>query len=96
MLISVIISAGIQPESKKPIEEVVRVVGCRITGFLFESRSFRKAKEEMCFIISSNWFILEEGVPPRSARTQMQIINVQIMRKIKTSSSRMKSAGDPA
>ena len=50
----------------------------------------------MCFIISSNWFILEEGVPPRSARTLMQIINVQIMQKIKTSSYRMKSAGDSA
>ena len=49
----------------------------------------------MCFIISSNWFILEEEVPPRSARTQMQSIKIQIMRKIKTSNYRMKSAGDP-
>ena len=37
MLISVIISAGTRPESKKPIEEAVRVVGSRVTGFLFES-----------------------------------------------------------
>ena len=37
VLISVIISAGTCPESKKPIEEAVRVVGSRVTGFLFET-----------------------------------------------------------
>ena len=37
VLTSVIITAGTRPESKKPIEEAVRVVGSRITGFLFES-----------------------------------------------------------
>lgn len=94
LVISGVISAGIRPESENPVEKEVRAMGSGMIGLHFERWGFWQAEGEL-FIISRNWFTLEGGVPPGSAKTQMQSIKIQTIQKVKTSNYRMKSPGDP-